>query len=81
MSLHREFNSGWASLEVSQILKIVLIFSIVVLIILLRPHAQKTLLRPPGPNPRWLIGNPIPGHRQWLMFEEWRKIYGKSPHI
>jgi hypothetical protein len=80
MSFRREFISGWASLEVSQIPKIVLIFSIVVIIILLRPYAKKTLLRPPGPNPRWLIGNPIPDHRQWSKFEEWRKIYGES-HI
>jgi hypothetical protein len=78
------FLSGWASLGISQtpgIIQVLGLSMIVALIILFRVFRPHAVHHPPGPKPCWFIGNEIPGDRQWLKFEEWRKIYGMSPHI
>lgn len=70
-----------SSLSAPQISTIVLLASTILLSFLLQYHYQTTqTLRIPGPAGYPIIGNAlqIPKDRQWLIFEQWRKLYGMS---
>src|ERR1700728_230496 len=73
------FISSWTCPEISRKSSVILGLGLVALVLLFCIHAQESRLRPPGPKPRWFIGNTIPNDRRWLKFDEWRKIYGMSP--
>jgi hypothetical protein len=73
--------SNWEWFEILQTPKVILALSIIAIGILFRIHVPEARPCPPGPKPRWFIGNAIPGDRQWLQFDEWSKVYGKFQNL
>ncbi|KAJ7578116.1 cytochrome P450 [Mycena floridula] len=58
-------------------------FSLVLLALGRRARLRRNLPYPPGPTPRFLVGNvaDVPKTRSWLKFTEWMPTYGPVMHF
>lgn len=51
--------------------------------VVLSRRGRRQLPYPPGPSPKWLIGNllDMPSHSAWLRYSDWGKHYGEITYV